>query len=91
MDTGIKQPAIKSLLDCKTLEKFTIKRPAETQRKQRQNEGNYSVSRYVEVKHLHNTLSKMPWGDQRVLYQSNVLFVVFKGGMENGWGLKTVS
>lgn len=30
LDTGIKQPAIKSLLGCKTLEKFTIKRPEET-------------------------------------------------------------
>lgn len=32
MDIGIKQPAIKSLLGCKTLEKFTIKRPVETEK-----------------------------------------------------------
>lgn len=52
LDTGIKQPAIKSLLGCKTLEKFTIKRPEEAQRKQGQKDRNYSVSRYIEVKHL---------------------------------------
>lgn len=39
LDTRIKQPAIKSLLGCKTLEKFTIKRLAEKTKPQAEKTG----------------------------------------------------
>lgn len=81
MDTGIKQPAIKSLLGCKTLEKFTIKRATETQqqKKQRQKERNYCVSRYVEVKHLHNRHNNVLFYWEIGEDKSNVFSVAFKG------------
>lgn len=86
LDTGIKQPAIKSLLGCKTLEKFTIKRPEETER-------NYSLSRYVEVNHLHNRQNnKFPLCSVFTIY---LFFMGFQGYGEPNlnyiYGIRTIS
>lgn len=53
LDVGIKQPAIKSLLGHKILEKFTIKRQRDNRYRRR---GVVLVSRFVEVKYLHRKI-----------------------------------